>query len=57
MSLNRNTFQAVLVGSNGDLWLEHAPFGELPPKRQQVDGNVHVFPESVWSSREIAFSN
>jgi hypothetical protein len=31
----------ILVQSNDDkLWLEHAPFGTVPPVRQQVDGNV-----------------
>ena len=52
MALNRNTFQALsdtevlVLGSNGNLWLEHGPFGEIPPPRQQVDGNVYAFRES-----------
>jgi hypothetical protein len=35
--------QTVLVLVNGgNLWLEHAPFGAVPPARQQVDGNVNA---------------
>jgi len=44
------TFQALnpnevfVLGSNGNLWLEHAPFGSvIPPARHQVDGNVQTF--------------
>ena len=33
----------LVLGSNGDLWLEQAPFGTVPPGRQQVDGNVRAF--------------
>ena len=32
-----------MLGSNGALWLEHGPFGNVPPPRQQVDGNVAAF--------------
>jgi hypothetical protein len=32
--------QTVLVlGTDGNLWLEHAPFGNSPPARQHVDGS------------------
>ncbi len=43
------TFQAIdlqnifVLGSDANLWLEHAPFGKVPPARQQVDGNVRTF--------------
>jgi len=30
----------VVLGTDRNLWLEHAPFGTVPPSRQQVDGNV-----------------
>jgi hypothetical protein len=46
---NPNTFQALsdteilVLGNNGNLWLEHAPFGHVPPTRQQVDANVGSF--------------
>jgi len=31
----------ILVrGDDGNLWLEHAPFGKVPPARQQVDAHV-----------------
>ena len=29
-----------VLGQNGSLWLEQAPWGNVPPARQQVDGNV-----------------
>lgn len=32
-----------VLGTNGNLWLEQAPFGKVPPTRQQVDGNVFTF--------------
>src|SRR5262249_22666342 len=32
-----------VLGSDRNLWLEHAPFGKVPPGRQQVDGNVQAF--------------
>jgi hypothetical protein len=36
--------QTVLVlGTNGNLWLEHAPLFAFGPGRQQVDGNVQAF--------------
>jgi len=44
---NAQSFQAVntndilVLGIGGNLWLEHAPFGAVPPaRRQQVDANV-----------------
>ena len=42
-SCNRCAVDAATVyvlGSDGKLWLEHAPFGTVPPKREQVDANV-----------------
>jgi len=33
----------LALGTNGNLWLEHGPFGNVPPPRQQVDGNVEAF--------------
>jgi hypothetical protein len=33
----------VVLGTDQNLWLEHAPFGNLPPTRQQIDGNVEAF--------------
>jgi hypothetical protein len=35
--------QAYVLGSNGNLWLESAPFGKNPPTRVQVDSNVSGF--------------
>jgi hypothetical protein len=32
-----------VLGTDGKLWLEHAPFNNIPPKREQVDGNVAGF--------------
>lgn len=50
MAINRNTFQALsdskvlVLGSDRKLWLEHGPFGAaVPPRREQVDGNVQAF--------------
>lgn len=33
----------VVLGTDQNLWLEHGPFGNLPPTRQQIDGNVEAF--------------
>jgi hypothetical protein len=36
-----NTNDILVLGIGGNLWLEHAPFGAVPPaRRQQVDANV-----------------
>jgi hypothetical protein len=35
--------QVLVLGTDGNLWLGHAPFGHVPPTRQQVDGNVTAF--------------
>ena len=32
-----------VLGTDGNLWLEQAPFGNVPPSRVQVDGNVRAF--------------
>jgi hypothetical protein len=43
------TFQALsdtevfVLGTNGGLWLEQAPWGTIPPSRVQIDGNVQNF--------------
>jgi len=45
----RTAFQAInageifVLGTDGNLWLEHAPFGSVPPSRQQVDSDVQTF--------------
>ena len=33
----------MVLGTDGKLWLEHAPFGNVPPGREQVDANVRAF--------------
>jgi hypothetical protein len=33
----------VVLGANGNLWLEHGPFGTVPPPRHQIDGNALTF--------------
>jgi hypothetical protein len=42
-----NTLNALVLGKDGDLWLESAApdgkWGQVPPPRQQVDGNVAGF--------------
>ena len=36
--------QNVLVlGTDGNLWWEHAPFGNVPPNREQIDSDVAGF--------------
>jgi hypothetical protein len=30
----------VVLGTEGNLWLEQAPFGKVPRARTQIDGNV-----------------
>lgn len=45
----RTAFQALnpgeifVCGTDGNLWLEHAPFNSVPPSRIQVDGSVETF--------------
>jgi hypothetical protein len=45
----RTPFQAInaeeiyVLGSDNKLWLEHGPFGSVPPSRSLVDGNVDTF--------------
>ncbi len=37
-------FQSIFVlGTDGNLWLEHGPFGNVPPGRVQVDATVATF--------------
>ena len=46
--------EVVVLGIDGNLWLEHAPFappGSVPPKREQIDGNTLAF--EALSSTEI----
>ena len=31
------------LGTDGNLWLEQPPFGNVPPLRTQIDGNVRAF--------------
>ena len=33
----------IVLGTDGNLWLEYAPFGNVPLGRQQVDANVQDF--------------
>ena len=35
--------EVFVLGTNGNLWLEQAPSGTVPPTRVQVDGNVDSF--------------
>ena len=67
-ALNKNPFQALsdtevfVLGTNGNLWLEHGPFGNVPPSRQQVDGNVgwndtSTFGDLTITPTSIVFSH
>ena len=31
---------SITLGTDGNLWLEQAPFGVVPPSRMQIDGSV-----------------
>lgn len=45
--------QIFVLGGDGNLWLEEAPFGvQIPPKRVPVDGNV-----DLYASFQAVFSN
>lgn len=35
--------EAYVLGANGNLWHEGGPWGQVPPPRNQVDGNVAAF--------------
>jgi hypothetical protein len=35
--------EVLVLGTDGNLWLEHGPFGKLPPPREQVEANVRDF--------------
>ena len=35
--------EAYVLGTNGNLWHEGGPWGQVPPPRNQVDGNVAAF--------------
>jgi hypothetical protein len=43
--------EILVLGSDNKLWLEHAPFGNVPPGRFQVDANVVNF--QAFSDSEI----
>ncbi len=36
----RSAGAVYVLGSDGNLWLEQAPFGKIPPNRTQVDANA-----------------
>ncbi len=38
-----DTQHVYVLGSNGNLWLEHGPYTTVPPARQQVDADVTTF--------------
>jgi len=33
----------LVLGTDSKLWMVHAPFGHVPPARQQVDSRVESF--------------
>ena len=35
--------KVLVLGSNGNLWLEHGPFGTVPPKRELIAGSVKAW--------------
>jgi hypothetical protein len=39
-----------VLGSDGKLWFEHGPFGNVPPMREQVDANVRSFQLLGWQA-------
>jgi hypothetical protein len=43
--------EILVLGHDNKLWLEHAPFGNVPPGRFQVDANVVTF--QAFSDNEI----
>jgi len=40
--LTQPPLQIFVLGSDGNLWLENGPFGQVPPPRVPVDGNVDL---------------
>lgn len=63
MLVNRPAFQwsgsndIYVLGSDGNLWLEQAPFGQqVPPSRQHVDGNVAAF-EALTSASALVLGS
>ncbi len=43
--------EAYVLGTNGNLWHAGGPWGQVPPPRNQVDGNVSAF--QALSSTEV----
>lgn len=49
MTVNKNPFQGLsgteilLLESDGNRWLEHGPFDNIPSPRQQIDASVRAF--------------
>jgi hypothetical protein len=37
-----------VLGSDATLWLQHGPFGTVPPKREQVDANVFTLTSPTY---------
>jgi hypothetical protein len=49
--------QILVAGSDGNLWLDQAPFGHLPPPRTQIDGSVLNFQEIDGSTVVVLGQN
>jgi hypothetical protein len=48
--------QNVLVlGGDQRLWLEYAPFGNVPPRRDYIDQSVAAFPWQIGTARTAQF--
>lgn len=48
----------MLVKDNdGNLWLEHAPFGYVPPTRNEIDANVTAFQQLSSTMMAIRYND
>jgi hypothetical protein len=42
-----NNTQVIVLGTDQKLWMDRAPFGKVPPPRQQIDASVVAFDTSL----------
>jgi hypothetical protein len=51
-----NLTEAYVLGSDGNLWLENAPWGRTPPPRQKVGGGLAAFSPISGTNQVLVLS-